>query len=621
MPRLSPPQCAVLVTRRALVTVVCCTLAVAVVPAASPTAAAASTVPSFDHVFVVVMENHSYSQIIGSSAAPYINSLLPAGALATDYHGITHPSLPNYVALTAGSTYGITSDCTTCWLGVRNIADSLEASGSTWKAYEESMPSACYVGDYGSYAQKHDPFIYYTDIRTNASRCSSHVVPYQQLATDLQATATTPNYAFITPNMCDDMHDCSVSTGDSWLQHALPQILGAPAFRYQHSLLALTWDEDDFTSANQVPLILMGSGVRAGYRSSTAYNHYSLLRTIEAARGLNTLASGDASASPMSDMLTSVVSTGTPCPTVSLTAQPASPQPAGTQVQLTAAASGCPNPRYAFWQLSPGSSTWQLAQGYGTGTSLSWSSSGKLPGTYRFIVWARDASSIGVAGNTLGSWDAYAMSSYSVLSTACAAVTASASPVSALSGSQVTVAATSMGCSNPLYEFWLLGPGTSRWQLVQAYSSNPALTWMTGGAPAGTYGLSIWVEDANSGGTYSDALGRWDAYMALSYSLTSDPCTTVTASAAGVGSTVTITASAAGCSNPVFEFWILTPGTQTWQLAQAYSAADAASIDMTGKAAGTYLFSIWTRDASSTGSGGNVLGRWDAYASIGYTLG
>src|SRR5438445_12856185 len=154
--------------------------------------AQAATTPVFDHVFVIVMENHSYGEIIGSSSAPYINSLVASGALATNYSAVTHPSLPNYLALTGGSTFGVTSDCTTCWVNASNIADSLESAGSSWKAYEESMPSACYVGDSYPYAQKHDPFIYFNDIRNNASRCQSHVVPYGQLASDLQSAATTP---------------------------------------------------------------------------------------------------------------------------------------------------------------------------------------------------------------------------------------------------------------------------------------------------------------------------------------------------------------------------------------------------------------------------------------------
>jgi hypothetical protein len=256
----------------------------------------AATVPGYSHVVVIVLENHSYGEIIGSAAAPYINSLLGPGALATNYTAVAHPSVPNYLALTGGSTFGVSSDCTTCWINAPNLGDSLEAAGKTWKTYLESMPSPCYVGDSYPYAQKHNPFVYYNDIRTNASRCSAHDVPYSQLATDLQSASTTPNFAFITPNMCDDMHDCSVATGDSWLSQQVPRILGSPAFTTQRSLLALTWDEDDFTSTNRVPLILLGTGVAGGTASSAPYNHYSLLHTIEAALGAAPVSGNDAAA-------------------------------------------------------------------------------------------------------------------------------------------------------------------------------------------------------------------------------------------------------------------------------------------------------------------------------------
>ena len=149
------------------------------------------------------MENKAYGQIVGSSQAPYFNSLASRYALATNYHAVTHPSLPNYLAMTGGSTFGIASDCTTCWINATNIVDRIEASGRTWKAYQESMPSACFVGDSYPYAQKHDPFIYYNDIRNNAARCS-RIVPYSQLGSDLGAAATTPAFGFITPNMCND---------------------------------------------------------------------------------------------------------------------------------------------------------------------------------------------------------------------------------------------------------------------------------------------------------------------------------------------------------------------------------------------------------------------------------
>lgn len=264
-------------------------------------------VPNLDHVFVIVMENHSYGEIIGNPQAPFINSLVGSGGLANNYFAVAHPSLPNYLALVSGSTQGITSDCTTCWISNPNVGDLLESGGRTWKAYAEGMPSPCFVGDAYPYVQKHNPFIYFNDVRNNATRCQSHDVPYAQLSTDLGSTATTPNFAFITPNVCNDMHDtCSstqsaITAGDTWLQQQIPQILGAPAFTKQNSALILTWDEDDSTSANHVATIVLGNQVTPGVQSGTQYTHYSTLRTVEAAFGLPAITANDAPGPSLGD--------------------------------------------------------------------------------------------------------------------------------------------------------------------------------------------------------------------------------------------------------------------------------------------------------------------------------
>lgn len=266
-----------------------------------PAADAATTVPAFDHIVTIMMENHSYNEIVGSSQAPYINSLAAQYGLATNYFGVAHPSLPNYLALTGGSTFGITTDCTTCFVNAPDIAvDRVEASGRTWKAYMESMPSPCFVGDSSPYAQKHDPFMYYDDIRLNSGECNK-VVPYTALATDLASTSTTANYVWITPNLCNDMHDCSIGTGDAWLQSNVPTILNSPAFTTQNSLLVITFDEDDGTQGNQVATLVIAKSVAAGFRSAVRYDHYSLLKTIEASWGLAPLTTNDANEPAMTD--------------------------------------------------------------------------------------------------------------------------------------------------------------------------------------------------------------------------------------------------------------------------------------------------------------------------------
>ncbi|HEX5272099.1 MAG TPA: alkaline phosphatase family protein, partial [Gemmataceae bacterium] len=258
---------------------------------------AAPAVPAFDHVFVVVMENHSYNEIVGNSSAPYISALASANGLATNYKAVAHPSLPNYLALAGGSTFGITTDCSpsSCPVDAPNLVDRLESAGKTWKAYMESMPSPCYTGaTSGTYAAKHNPFIYFNDVRTNPVRCAQDV-PYTALSADLLTAATTPNFSWITPNLCSDMHDCSVATGDKWLQTNLPKIFASPAWTTQRSTLFLTWDEDDGSASNHVPMIVVSSGgaTPAGTVSSSTYNHYSWLKTVETAWGMPSLGSND----------------------------------------------------------------------------------------------------------------------------------------------------------------------------------------------------------------------------------------------------------------------------------------------------------------------------------------
>jgi phosphatidylinositol-3-phosphatase len=255
------------------------------VPAAPPPAVAA--VPAFSHVFVIVMENHEYGAVIGSAAAPYVNSLAASYGLATAYYAASHPSLPNYLALTAGSTFGIASDCTTCYVGATNIADQVEASGRTWKAYMEDMPTPCFMGaSSGNYAMKHDPFMYYTDIRDNAVRCAAHVLPFTQFGPDM-SSGQVPSFVWITPNMCNDTHDCSVATGDAWLHSVVPTITGSDAFR-SGGVLFITWDEGSTNAGccgdawgGHVATLVISSRAISGYRSAIPENHYSLLRTIE----------------------------------------------------------------------------------------------------------------------------------------------------------------------------------------------------------------------------------------------------------------------------------------------------------------------------------------------------
>jgi phosphatidylinositol-3-phosphatase len=263
----------------------------------SPTPAPTPTV--YDHVVLIVLENHSFETVIGSSQAPYLNSLANQWSLATGYSGVSHPSLPNYLAMIGGSTFGISSDCTDCFVDAPSLPDRLEAVAKTWNGYLEGMPSPCFVGSSGLYAQKHNPFIYFDSIRNDPARCA-RIVPYSRLASDFASPATAPNFAFITPNLCNDGHDCTLSTADAWVSHEVPAILSSAAFAGSRSLLMVTFDEGEGGS-DRVATILAGSGVKRGFQSAATYNHYSLLRTVESLWDLAPLAAGDGAAAPMTD--------------------------------------------------------------------------------------------------------------------------------------------------------------------------------------------------------------------------------------------------------------------------------------------------------------------------------
>src|SRR5437870_2201203 len=273
-------------------------LAAFAVAAAVPSGGAATKPPRFSRVVVVVMENKDYGAVIGSRDAPYVTGLARRYALATGYFGVAHPSLPNYLALLGGSTFGITSDCTGCRVSAPNLVDELERRGISWRAYMEGMPSACFTGgSAGRYAKKHNPFVYFEDVVGSPARCAQ-VVPLTRLAGDLRARRL-PRFVWITPDLCHDMHDCDVATGDRFLAGLLPHLLRALGPR---GVLFLTWDEGvgdagccGKPGGGRIPTIVAGPAARRGVRAGVPLDHYSLLRTVEDGLGLRRLgASGQA---------------------------------------------------------------------------------------------------------------------------------------------------------------------------------------------------------------------------------------------------------------------------------------------------------------------------------------
>lgn len=324
--------------------------------AASPAQQETATSPSqnvrLQHIFYIVMENHSTSSILGNTAdAPYLNSMANSYGVATQYFGVTHPSLPNYLAAISGSFQGIWDDCSagasvTCSPQVfgssltgeeatnaanqphmfngQTLVDQLEAHHLSWKAYMQSMPSAGYTGGSTAlYAQKHNPFVYFSDIHNNPAHLE-RIVPLTQFNQDI-TSRNVPNFVWITPDVCNDMHgvssasaqalgiaDCAtydgiIALGDKFISTLVPQIMGSSAWK-QGSAIVIVWDEGNGADSSgccksptggngtmlgggNTPIIVITShGPHHIVLSNNPYNHYSLLATIENIWGLGCLA-------------------------------------------------------------------------------------------------------------------------------------------------------------------------------------------------------------------------------------------------------------------------------------------------------------------------------------------
>ena len=236
-------------------------------------------VPPHDHVLVVVMENKSYDEV---RFQPYTAGLIQQGAAFSRSYGVTHPSLPNYLALWAASTLGVTNDaCPPAGAPytVENFGHACEAAGLTWRAYSENLPAAgsdtCQA--HGAlYTRKHDPWTDFSNL-THANE-----YPFSDLSGDL-SNGGLPSLAFVIPNNCNNTHDCPVEVGDAWLSQHLPAMLEGVGPR---GLVILTWDEDDYAGDNHILTVFNGPLVVAGEDSSRRVTHYSVVRTICEALGL-----------------------------------------------------------------------------------------------------------------------------------------------------------------------------------------------------------------------------------------------------------------------------------------------------------------------------------------------
>jgi hypothetical protein len=275
----------------------------------------AASIPRYQHIFLIVMENHDYDDIIGSKQAPHINALANQYGLATNYWAITHPSEPNYVAMIGGSFFGIIDDGSYTVNAVKapNLGSQLEAARLTWKSYQQGMPAPGYTGEtaYSSgnvYASKHNPFLNFLTYYPANQRPAelNHNVPGSQLALDL-ASGTVPNFSFISPGLCSDMHGdpaCGginlIAAGDTYANDTVHQIMQSSMWSQGNNAIVITWDEstpgialgpgNNITAdgGHVASIVITNHGPRS-VKDNTGYNHYALLLTIEDAFGLGCL--------------------------------------------------------------------------------------------------------------------------------------------------------------------------------------------------------------------------------------------------------------------------------------------------------------------------------------------
>jgi hypothetical protein len=268
---------------------------------AAPTTAPADAPvenPAAPHTMLIVLENREYGDVIGDPNAPFINDLARRYGSATNLFAATHPSLPNYLELLTGRTFGISSDCTSCSVEGDTLVDQLDRRGTPWAAFMEGMPSPCFTGpSAGSvYAKKHDPFMYVRHLAADPAACGK-VQPMSGLAAALSALAP-PAFIWVTPNMCDDGHDCPLTTADDWLRGELGRIQASPWYR-DGGVVIVTWDEGTSgagccgnASGGHIATLVISERVKPGSHVDVPVSQAGILATIEDLYGVGRL--GDA---------------------------------------------------------------------------------------------------------------------------------------------------------------------------------------------------------------------------------------------------------------------------------------------------------------------------------------
>jgi len=548
-------------------------------------ATVSSTAP-FQYIVTILMENNGLCDVTSSLVsgcgsasipAPYTTSLAQSYGFNTHYTGVGHPSEPNYVALFGGSTFGYTADGYCCFqLNSPNLVDRLEAAGLTWKAFAEDSSGSGTCGFMPPRSGDHYPFIDFSDMKTSA-RCANMLATTSPLDPEFVATlngATLPNYVWLTPNDCDNMHSCSVATGDAYLATLVPLILSSRMFTTQNAALFIVFDEgNDFcptgnSSSDCVVAEWSGPAVKKAYSSTTSYNHYSYLSTLEAEWNLASLTPNDASATPMTEFFRT-----SPLPTLSasFTYSPSSPQ-TGQTVSFTGSASGGTSPYSYSWSFGDGST------GIGSSARHTYSSAG----TPTVVLTVKDN---GLPQETTTSQQSITVSGAPPPLTASFAF----SPSSTQAGQHVTFTASAGGGTSPFTFSWSFGDGSTG-------TGSPATHTYSS---AGSYTVILTVKDSSS--------SPQTAASQITFAVTSPPppisaSFTLSPSLPSAGQSVSFTAYASGGTSPYSYLWSYGDG----------SSGTGLQVTHTYNSDGTYQVTLTVADSqgnTSTGVESVVVGK------------
>src|SRR5437867_102302 len=523
--------------------------------------ATVSSSAPFQYIVTILMENNGLCDVTpslvsgcGSSSipSPYLTTLAQTYGFNTHYTGISHPSEPNYVALFGGSTLGISSDGNCCFqLNAPNLVDRLEAAGLTWKAFAEDASGSGTCSFMPPREGDHYPFIDFSDMKTSA-RCANMLTTTSPLDPEFVGAlngATLPNYVWLTPNDTDNMHSSSVGVGDAYLATLVPLILSSRMFTTQKAALFIVFDEGSDvcptgnSSSDCVVAEWAGPAVKKAYTSTTSYDHYSYLSTLEASWNLPSLTSNDASATPMTEFF------GTsppPALSASFAYSPSSTQ-AGQPITFTASARGGTSPFTFSWSFGDGST--------GTGSSVTHTYSSA--GSFTTALTVKDSSS---PQQTATSQMTVAVTSPPPPISASFTL----SPSSPSAGQPVSFTASASGGTPPYSYTWSYGDGSTGTglQVTHTYDRD------------GTYQVTLTVADSTV------STGTWVAPVVVGTASLQDGFT-YSPTSPQPGDNINFTPSARGGTPPYSYSWDFGNGASASGASATYSYASAGSYTVT----------------------------------------